>query len=130
MNQAKYIAFYDKVKGYAFVCAGDLFHDVALKEEAIDRAMDKLVDYMVNNPEPTFPYSRAIVHNSLVNTFKAISRVSNNRPLMARLGKITAPREKEIMRLYSRGMRQVDIAHKLRVSEPYVSKVVRRWAIG
>ena len=44
MNQVEYMSFYNKLKGYAFLCAGRLFNDIALKERAVDKAMDKLED--------------------------------------------------------------------------------------
>ncbi len=124
MNQAEYIAFYNKLKGYAYVCAMELFYDI--KEEAIDTAMDKFVDYAVDH-EPTMPYCRAIVHNSLVNTYKAGRQES--KPLRVMLDKIPGAREREIMDMYSSGIRQRDIASKLGIPRPNVSRAVHKWAI-
>ncbi len=124
MNQVEYIAFYNKLRGYAYVCSYELF--CSNKEEAIDKAMDKFVDYAVDN-EPTMPYCRAIVHNSLVNTYRAGRQT--NKSLRVMLDKIPGAREREIMDMYSSGMRQRDIASKLGISRPNVSRAVHKWAI-
>ena len=122
-----YTQFYKEVRGYASNYASRLFRNEGARIEAVDKAMDKFVDCVMNDPNLKLPYARAIVRNSLINIFRAVP-VNKNKNLKARLSQIPG-RANEIMTLYSGGMRQVDITRKLGVSKQYVSEVVIRWTI-
>ena len=143
MNQEEYNRFYNKLKGYAFMCASDLFHDRALKEQAVDEAMDKLEDKMITIGDVDIPLARKIVHDSLVNSFKAkdiegdystrwpgssiYHKVSKHKPLKVRLEQITSKPEKRIIELYSQGKTQTQIWKQLKVTKQYISEVVIKY---
>lgn len=123
-----YTQFYKEVRGYASNYASRLFKDG--KVEAVDKAMDKFVDWVVANPEttPELPFCKAMVRNSLINTFRD-TPINKNKNLKARLSQIKGKREREIMKLYSGGMGQVEIWKELGVKQQYVNKVVDKWTI-
>ena len=124
-----YTQFYKEVRGYASNYASRLFRDEGMRIEAVDKAMDKFVDWVIANPEavPALPFWRASIRNSLINTFRD-TPTNKNKNLKAMLSQIPG-RANEIMTLYSEGMRQADIARKLDVSKQYISEVVKRWTI-
>ena len=124
-----YTQFYKEVRRYASNYASRLFRDEGARVEAVDKAMDKFVDWVIVNPDtkPSVPFWRASIRNSLINTFRDTPANKNNN-LRARLSQIPG-RANEIMTLYSGGMRQSDVAHKLGVSKQYISEVVKRWTI-
>ena len=124
-----YTQFYKEVRGYASNYASRLFRDEGARIEAVDKAMDKFVDWVVANPGamPTLPFWRASIRNSLINTFRD-TPTNKNKNLKAMLSQIPG-RANEIMTLYSEGMRQADITRKLDVSKQYISEVVKRWTI-
>ena len=124
-----YTQFYKEVRGYASNYASRLFRDEGARIEAVDKAMDKFVDWVIANPEavPALPFWRASIRNSLINTFRD-TPTNKNKNLKAMLSQIPG-RANEIMTLYSEGMRQADITRKLDVSKQYISEVVIRWTI-
>jgi len=135
-----YIEFYKEVRKYATNYASRLFRNG--REEAVDRAMDILVDRILKK-KVTLSLAKRIVHDQLINIFRTqdlesvceregmtiYQPVNKNKNLKVRLDQITSPREREIMTLYSKGMRQVDIWKELGVSHQYVTEVVKKWTI-
>jgi len=125
-----YTEFYKEVRKYATNYASRLFRNG--REEAVDKAMDKVEDWVILHPEAELllPYSKKIAKNSLINTFRDLEyeRVNKNKNLKVRLDQIKG-REREIMTLYSKGMRQVEIVKEVNKSKQYISQVVRRWTI-
>jgi len=143
-DKMNYTEFYKEVRKYATNYASRLFRNG--REEAVDKAMDKVEDWVILHPEAELllPYSKKIAKNSLVNTFRdskvesvyapewegrsIYQLVNKNKNLKVRLDQIKG-REREIMTLYSKGMRQVDIVKELKLSKQYISQVVKRWTI-
>ena len=121
-----YTQFYKEVRGYASNYASRLFRDEGVKVEAVDKAMDSVVDRLLRE-EITISLAKRITHDALINIFRA-TPVNKNKNLKARLSQIPG-RANEIMTLYSGGMRQVDIARELDVSKQYISEVVKKWTI-
>ena len=121
-----YTQFYKEVRGYASNYASRLFRDEGMKIEAVDKAMDLVVDRLLGE-EITLSLAKRIAHDALINIFRA-TPVNKNKNLKARLSQIPG-RANEIMTLYSGGMRQADIARKLDVSKQYISEVVKGWTI-
>ena len=119
-----YTQFYKEVRQYATNCANRLFRDGGIDE--VDIAMDKVVDRILEG-EVTLSLAKRIAHDTLINIFRA-TPVNKNKNLKARLSQIKG-RANEVMTLYSRGMRQIDIARKLDVSKQYISEVVKKWTI-
>jgi len=135
-----YTEFYKEVRKYATNYASRLFR--SRREEAVDKAMDVLVDRILEK-KITLSLAKRIVHDSLINIFRTqdlesvceregmtiYQPVNKNKDLKVRLDQISRPREKEVMTLYSKGMRQVEIVKELNLSRQYISQVVRRWTI-
>jgi len=135
-----YAEFYKEVRKYATNYASRLFRNG--REEAVDKAMDILVDRILKE-KVTLSLAKRIVHDSLINIFRTqdlesvceregmtiYQPVNKNKNLKVRLDQISRPREKEIMTLYSKGMRQANISRELNVSRQYISKVVKKWTI-
>jgi len=121
-----YTQFYKEVRGYASNYASRLFRDEGARIEAVDKAMDSVVDRLLRE-EINASLGKRIAHSSLVDTFRAVL-TNKNKNLKVRLSQIPG-RANEIMTLYSRGMRQVDIWKKLGVSQQYVTKVVGKWTV-
>jgi len=125
-----YTQFYKEVRGYASNYASRLFRDEGMRIEAVDKAMDKFVDWVIANPEavPALPFWRASIRNSLINTFRD-TPTNKNKNLKVRLSQITRPRENEIMALYSKGMIPAAIARGLEIDSGYVRKIVIKWTV-
>ena len=122
-----YTDFYKEVRGYASNYASRLFRDEGARIDAVDRAMDLVVDRILRGGI-TLSLAKRIAHDSLINIFRA-TPANKNKDLKARLSQIKGRREREIMTLYSGGMRQIDIARELDVSRQYISSVVNEWTI-
>ena len=125
-DKMNYTQFYKEVRGYASNYASRLFRDEGMRIEAVDKAMDSVVDRLLRE-EINVSLGKRIAHSSLVDTFRAVL-TNKNKNLKVRLSQIPG-RANEIMTLYSRGMRQVDIAHRLKIPESNISRAVRKWTI-
>lgn len=152
MNQVEYNKFYDGIKRYANSYASGLFSDRGLRDEAIDKAMDRLTDELLNFPwvDNLVAFAKVIVINSLKCSARdriidvAPSNVASNlingdmriRQIVnrgkypkVRLLQIENPGEKQICLLYWQyGYKQGEIAKKLEVTKQYISSVIKKYS--
>ena len=66
-NQEEYNQFYNKLRKYANYQASKLFYDIALRNEAVDKAMDEFVDaFLKGITTDNLEYSaKRIIKNTL-----------------------------------------------------------------
>ena len=65
MFQEEFNELYDGLKVFAFKEASKYFKDNSLKIDAVDKAMDRLVDKYIENPKVTIFESRLIIRSSI-----------------------------------------------------------------
>ncbi len=65
ITQVEFNQLYDKFRRYARTQAAKLFFDVALRDEAIDKAMDKVVDHFIEGRQMTESYIKSAIDFSL-----------------------------------------------------------------
>lgn len=65
-----YIGFYTQIESFANSYASRLFSDISLRTDAVDRAMDKVVDWLLTKPQVDNEeaFAKTIVKNSLRNS--------------------------------------------------------------
>ncbi len=65
-----YTEFYNKIKQYANSRASRLFSDITLRADAVDKAMDKMVDWLLTKQrvDSEEAFAKTIVSNSLKNS--------------------------------------------------------------
>ncbi len=70
MNQEEFNQFYDLLRKYADRRASRLFYDVSLRQEAIDAAMDRVIDRLLKGEIEgnKIAYCKTVVRNSLYNS--------------------------------------------------------------
>ncbi len=64
-TQNDFNVFYDKMRQYAERKASRIFYDTALREQSVDKAMDKVVDHFVNKREMNEAFIRSVIKFSL-----------------------------------------------------------------
>lgn len=69
-TQTEYDNFYNKLRRYAHLRASSLFSDAILREDAVTKAMDRVVDWLVTNQPVNSleAFTKTIVANSLKNS--------------------------------------------------------------
>jgi len=72
MGQVAFNQLYDKLAKYALYRARQYFRDDSLAYDAVDEAMDRFVDALMNNPDmkDLIPQGKTIISNSLKNSFR------------------------------------------------------------
>jgi len=123
-----YTQFYKEVRGYASNYASRLFRDESARIEAVDKAMDLVVDTLLLG-EVTLSLAKSITHSSLVDTFRATS-TNKTKNLKVRLNQIPGTKEREIMTLYSGGTTQTEIWKSFGYKDhSYVARIIRKWTV-
>ena len=132
-TQDEYNHFYDDVAGYARAQASQIFFDLSARDKAIETAMDKMTDEILKRPQvdSLLAYSKTVVLNSLKGSVRANiqQEVYNKRYPRVRILEMPEGRERDICLFYWQdGLRQYEIATKLKVSRPYISQVIKRYS--
>ncbi len=99
--------------------------------EAVDLAMDNLTDWIMSGKPAKYQmaYAKTTIRNA-INRWLRNNKQKSRKLIRVTIDKITSPSEKQVISLYMLGYRQVEIAKKRKVSEPYVSKIMKKWTFG
>ena len=69
-TQSEYNQFYDRIKRYANQIALGYFHDIGLRQEAVDKALDEVVNQIIKDKNIGELYAKGIIRNSLKQSFR------------------------------------------------------------
>ena len=150
-SQVEYNKFYDRMKRYANYQARRLFSDTGLRIEAVDTALDTVVDKVSANEGNIANidlYSQGIIRNSLKSSARHrkldVSKsspemresgmrvrqiVSNGNYPGVKLSGIGNDKERNICLLYwEYGLKQEAIATQAGVSQQYVSQIIVKYS--
>jgi len=136
-----YIEFYKEVRKYATNYASGLFRNEGMKEEAVDKAMDTMEDWILNGGKADSPtaYIKTMVRNSIKKSSKdrkfevvdikwpgntVYQKTSKHKPLKVRLEQIVNKKHERIVELYLDGMIQERIAEEVGFTQPRISQVL------
>lgn len=155
-TQTEYNKFYDRLRRYANSRAVGLFSDVGLRGEAIDKAMDKLTDELLKNPQVDSleAFAKRVIYNSLKNSVRDrkldlspinIQLTQEGKQILGditrikqvvykgkypkiRLTSIVDKKERRIcLDYWQYGLRQEEIATKMKVDQSTVSRIIAKY---
>jgi len=122
-----YTQFYKEVRQYASNYACRLFRDEGARLEAVDKAMDLVVDRLLGE-EITVSLAKRIAHDRLINIAES-QRTATPKNLKVRLSKIPGAKERAVMALYSQGYRQRGIEERVKMAQPNISRTISKWIV-
>jgi len=122
-----YTQFYKEVRKYASNYASRLFRDEGARIEAVDKAMDLVVDRLLRE-EITISLAKRMAHDSLFNIFRD-TPTNKNKNLKVKLSQIPGAVERSVMTLYSQGHRPAAIARELGKDSSNTRTIIRKWTV-
>lgn len=153
-SQVEYNKFYDKLKRYATHKASGLFSDLGLRGDAVDRAMDRATDELLEGTEGILKvesFAKDIIDKSLVSDFiikktdsssasldekqglgdtMRIQQILDKRKFpKVRILDLPEGKPKRICLLYWKdGLTQSEIAAELKITPQYIGQVIKKYS--